>query len=568
MEKNILKEVFGEAIQKSEKRYTKEFDQPPAHYKNRLYLFKLILFLSFVILIFQLIRLTVFQGSYYRQLSQNNRIREKIFPAPRGIIVDRKGEIIVRNKPGYLMKVKCGEKECYRKITHEEALKLEAKEKTEQIKLEVAREYTDDTAFSHVIGFTGSINPEEIDKIYCGRKLTYEDEVGRAGIEKAFDCLLKGREGKELYEIDALGNQIKLLSQIEAKAGEKLVLSLDKNLQLKAKEAMQNKTGAVIAHIPQTGEILVLYSSPSFDLNQFSQGLSETDYQKLLNDPNKPLFNRAISGVYPPGSTFKPIIAAAALEEKVIDQNTQIEDTGVINIGPFSFGNWYFSQYGKKEGFIDVVTALKRSNDIFFYKLGEFLTVEKIAFWAKKFNLGKTLGIEIDGEVNGLVPDPLWKEKTQKEKWFLGDTYHLAIGQGNLLTTPLQIAFALGSFANNGVICQPNLLKRDNCVKLTDKLYSENTLALVKEGMRKACQPGGTAYLFFNYQVQDSEIEVACKTGTAEFGDSQDRTHAWFFAFAPFNNPQIAVTVLVEAGGQGSDVAAPIAKEIFNEWFK
>lgn len=567
MEKNILSQVFGETIVTGKRHYKRELDFKTRDFKSRLYIFQGLLIICFLIIFFQLVKLTLLQGNYYQELSKSNRIRENVFPAPRGIIADRKGEILVRNKPGYVAKVPCGERECYRKITHDEALKLEAKGEVFPLALGVSREYTDSDAFSHILGFTGNVNENEIGKMHCGRKLTYEDQLGRSGVEEAFDCSLQGNFGKELIETDALGNKVKVLSKVDPTPGKNLTLSIDKRLQLKAKELLKDKVGTVIAHIPQTGEILILYSSPSFDLSKFSEGLSQNEYNNLLNDPNKPLFNRAISGVYPPGSIFKPIIAAGALEEKVITKDSQIEDTGVITIGTFSFANWYFTQYGKKEGFVNVTTALKRSNDIYFYKVGEGLGVNKIASWARKFKLGESLGIEIGNEEKGLVPDTDWKEKVMKEQWFLGDTYHYAIGQGNLLVTPLQIAYAIGSFGNNGVICKPTILKRDSCEKITDKLVSSKNLNIVKEGMIAACSEGGTGYPFFGYKVNDKEITVACKTGTAEFGDPKNKTHAWFSAFAPANNPQIAITVLVEGGGEGSSVAAPIAKEIFNEWF-
>lgn len=566
--KNKLGQIFGESITSGKKRPFRQFEEVADDFKSRLFFFQTILVILVGIIIVQLVRLTVIQGSYYSRLALGNRIKENLYPAPRGVILDRRGEVIVRNKPGFTTVVDCGEKKCYQKITHDEALKLEAKGVVTTSALGVSREYSDPQAFSHILGITGNVSPEEIDKNHCGKKLNYEDVLGRSGVEKAFDCLLQGISGKTLLEVDALGNPVKTLSKKDPLPGKSLTLSIDKKLQLKAKELLADKKGVIIAHIPQTGEILVLYSSPSYDLSKFVQGYSQTEYNRLVNDPVKPLFNRAIAGIYPPGSTFKPVIASAALEEKIIDQNTEIEDTGVINVGSYSYSNWYFTQYGGKEGLVNVVKALTRSNDIFFYKVGEMLGINKIAAWASKFKFGQKLGIEIDGEETGIVPDEKWKEKTKGEQWFLGDTYHVAIGQGNLLTTPLQIAFAFGAFANNGIICRPTLLKTTACSKITDKLVSAKNLNLIKEGLIGVCQQGGTAYPFFGFKVGEREIKVACKTGTAEFGDPQNKTHAWFTAFAPLDNPQLAVTVLVEEGGEGSGVAAPIAKTIFEEWFK
>lgn len=566
--RNPLGQVFGETIISTKGRQTPHNVNKAANFRDRLFVFYLLSFTALFLIILQLANLTIIRGDYYNKLSQENRIREKIYPAPRGLIVDRKAEILVGNRPAVVALSDCGNKKCYIKISHGEALALEAKNKESTLTLETRRDYIDGEAFSHLLGMVGEVTSDEIGKMHCGKPISYLDELGRGGVEEAFDCILLGTYGKELIETDALGKEMRVLSKISPKPGEKLTLSIDRKLQLVAKEAMEGKKGAVVAHIPQTGEILILYSSPSYDLNKFTESISEEQYKELLENPSFPLFNRAISGNYPPGSAFKPIVAAASLEEKVIDKSTQIDDVGVIIIGPFSFGNWYFNQYGKKEGLLNVVTALKRSNDIFFYKIGEALGIEKIASWAKKFKFGERLGIEISGEGKGLIPDTSWKEKTKGEKWFLGDTYHVAIGQGNLLVTPLQIAFAVGSFANNGVICKPTILKRDSCEPLTSKLLSSETIQIVKEGMIEACSAGGTAYPLFGFTVSGREIRVACKTGTAEYGDSEDKTHAWFTAFAPAKNPQLSVTVLVEEGGEGSSEAAPIAKKIFEEWFK
>lgn len=560
--------TFGESIISIKQKRLRIKGGKNIDFHNRLGFFWVLLIIAFIIIFVQLVKLTIFQGKYYRDLASYNRIKENIYPAPRGVITDRKREIIARNKPGFVGEVPCGNSKCFRKLSHEEALKLEAESRVSILQLGITRDYPDDWTFSHLLGTVSSVYKEEVGSNYCGRKLTFTDELGRSGVEKTFDCLLSGTYGKELVETDATGKAVKVLSKIESKPGKTLTLSIDKNLQLKARELLEDKKGAVIIHNPQTGEILTLYSSPSYNLNQFIEGLSEEEYQKLIKDNNKPLFNRAISGVYPPGSLIKPLIAAGALEDKIITKDTEIEDVGVIKIGEFSFANWYFTKYGKTEGPVNVVRAIKRSNDVYFYKIGEMMGVDKIAVWAKKFKLGQKLGIGIPGEEEGTVPDKLWKEKEKAEKWFLGDTYHVAIGQGDLLVTPLQIGFALGSFGNNGIICKPSIVKKDNCTKLTDKLISTQTLNIVKEGMVEACATGGTAYPFFDYKVGERSIKIACKTGTAEFGDPKDATHAWFFAFAPIDNPQIAITVLVEGGGEGSSVAAPIAKSIMDEWFK
>lgn len=570
-------QAFGETIISGKVRQARKIVEKEADFRGRLFIFNLSFLLLFTVIFIRLFNLTVVKGEYYQKLSSGNRVKEHIFPAPRGIITDRAGEILVGNKPGYIARLPCGKQECYKKITHDEALKYEAEGKVDLLNLEIAREYTDSMAFSHILGITGVVEEGEIGTTHCGRKLTYEDELGRSGVEEAFDCDLQGRFGKELIETDASGKPLRLLSKLEPAPGKSLALSIDKNLQLRANTLMEGKKGVIVVHIPGTGEILVLYSAPSYDISKFVEGLSEGEYSKLVKDPDKPLFNRAVSGTYPPGSTFKTIVAASALEEKAIDKTTQIEDTGILTVGEFSFANWYFSQYGKTDGLVDIVTAVKRSNDIFFYKAGELLGVNKMANWARKFRLGQKLGIEIAGEEQGLVPDEKWKQEVLNQQWYLGDTYHYAIGQGNILVTPLQIAFANGAFANGGIICRPTVVKTDRCSRITEKFVSSQTLKLIKQGMIEACSPGGTGFPFFDYKVGEREIKVACKTGTAEFdppappkagpAGGDNRTHAWFTAFAPADNPQIAVTVLVEGGGEGSREAAPIAKELFNEWF-
>jgi penicillin-binding protein 2 len=250
-----------------------------------------------------------------------------------------------------------------------------------------------------------------------------------------------------------------------------------------------------------------------------------------------------------------------ALEDGVIDENTLIEDTGVIKIGEYSFNNWLWTKRGTTDGMVNIVKALKRSNDIFFYKLGEAMGVDKIKFWSTKFGLGEATKIELPGEVTGLVPDDQWKRENVGERWYLGDTYHLSIGQGDLTVTPLQINLVTNIVASKGQKCKMSILK-DGIVECGEIKAKEKNWDLVIEGMKEACKDGGTAWPLFNFKT-----EIACKTGTAELGDGTKDTHAWLTAFAPADNPQISITVLVERGGEGSDVAAPLVGDILKEWF-
>ncbi|MBI5465375.1 hypothetical protein HY946_02080, partial [Candidatus Gottesmanbacteria bacterium] len=553
--------------------------------------FYLLLIFSFWLLLWRLFDLTIIKGGYFHELSEGNRIQERVLRAARGVIYDRHGQVLARNKPIYKISFE-------NLISREEALEIEARGGTEAANLEMdlAREYPWAGLLAHVVGYMGEVREEELkiknkQSFSSNEKLKMGDFVGRTGVEEEYEEILRGVDGKELIEVDALGTKIKSLGRIEPKPGKDLFLSLDLDLQKVAAEALAGKTGVVLVSAPISGEILTLYSSPSFDPERVG------DLRDLRDLRGEPFFNRAIAGLYPPGSTFKIITAAAGLETGKINKDTKIEDVGEIVIGPYRFPNWYWRQYGRKEGIINIVGAIKRSNDIFFYKVGEFVGIEGLEGWAKKFGLGKPLGIDLPGEAAGII-------KKQRD-WFLGDTYHVAIGQGDMQVTPLQMNFWTSVIANGGKLCQPHLTKdtsdggrqarsarHDSSEvegvgkKCKDIGLKKETIDLIKEGMREACSPGGTGWPLFNFEIRISKsefrkIETACKTGTAEYGDPGGKTHAWFTVFAPVSasdsgnqhikvdqvEPEISITVLVEGGGEGSSVAAPIAKKILEEWF-
>ncbi len=521
-----------------------------------LYLFVFFISGFFAIIFLRLFQLTISKGDYYRRLSEENRVREVVIEAKRGKILDRKGFVIVENKEIDLAAT--GER------------------------LFSQRRYLAAEAVAHLVGFRGLADPIDLKNDNCFTKLKAQDRIGKKGVEKIYDCDLRGKAGKKLIEVDARSRYLKTLTVIPAGEGKTIQLAVDLELQKKAYDLIKDKKGAVVVLKPKTGEILVFVSSPSFNPQDFEDG-KETKIKKYLSDQEKPLLNRASEAVYPPGSLFKSIVAVAGLEEKKIEEKTLFEDTGTIAAGPLTFGNWYFLQYGKTEGMVDVIKAIRRSNDIFFYKTGGLLGPEKIKLWAERFGLGKKTGLGLD-EAEGLVPSSFWKEEVLKDRWYLGDTYNLSIGQGYVLVTPLQMAVATAVFANDGYLCQPQLLKAEsqkpiakNCKKLP---ISQKTLDLVKEGMRQACSPGGTGWPLFNFKFQISdrkpqEIQTACKTGTAESHAVSKIPHAWFTVYAPVSSettpiakPEIVVTVLIEEGGQGSDVAAPIARDILKTYFE
>ena len=550
--------------------------------------------LIFVIALFflRLFYLQILQGQHFRYLSNNNRIKTIIVHAPRGVIFDRNGSPLVFNVPGFRETVNGKTVQ----IEEKEALSLIAKGKKD-LEVDSLREYPYKDALAHVLGYLGQISKEELSTAQYSSYNSGE-LIGKSGIEQEYESKLKGIDGKQLVEIDARGNTVRKLGESDPIPGQDIALTIDGVLQKAVFEATKGvKKGAVVVSSSK-GEILAMVSRPSFDTNLFTMGPSylaapDSTYLSLqdvlLDSQNQPLLNRAIAGTYPPGSTFKLIVASSGLENKIIDENYQIEDTGILQVGAFSFSNWYYTGYGGKDGEVNVVKGIKRSNDIFFYTLAGKVGVDTISETAKKFGLGKALGIDLPGEATGLVPTSEWKEKTIGEQWYLGDTYHYGIGQGFLLTTPLQVNGWTQAIANEGTLYQSHLLKDLKPQIIGSNLLNQHSSDLIREGMVEACSPGGVAWPLFNFRVHNSKLRidgrdilgvdaasgsadmrqiiVACKTGTAEHGGSNPEPHAWITLFAPAYKPEIVVTVLSEESGEGSNIAAPIAKKVLENWF-
>ncbi|MCL5676077.1 MAG: penicillin-binding transpeptidase domain-containing protein [Patescibacteria group bacterium] len=560
---------------------------------------------GFFLLLFRAFDLQIISGAKNRELADSNRIRLVRIRAPRGIIYDRNGVALVQNIPSYVLNTGNNK---FKTVSVDDALKMEAGDASlglsGNLELRPQRQYLLGKSLGQVLGYLSEINEKELDTEYRKQKTENRnyyagDLVGRLGIEQTYENLLRGKAGGGVWEVDALGKKIRLLGQNAPVSGQDISLTIDSNLQkIVSDNYPKDKKGAVIVSDPQTGGILALYSSPSFDPNVFSQQTTENSKQitQILNNPDSPMFDRAIAGTYPPGSTFKIVTASTGLESGLVTPDTMIEDTGVLTVGKFSFPNWYFLEYGKKEGIINIVTAIKRSNDIFFYKVGEMVGLDRLVSMAKRFGLGRLTGIDLPNESYGLVPDNAWKEKVINDQWYLGDTYHMSIGQGYLLATPLQMNMVTDVIANGGKLCQPHLLKSVNSKQLTENNNCQDiglkkeTIDLITEGMKEACSTGGTGWPFFDFFLPvipsraegearnlTQKINVACKTGTAEYGEPLDKTHAWFTMFIPKDEAinklgderyAVSVTVLVEGGGEGSNVAAPIAKKILEEWVK
>lgn len=565
--------------------------------KIRGFLLPVFLGMLLFLLCFRAFYLTVINGSEYRLLSDSNRMRTTIIHAPRGIIFDRNGKSLVLNTPGFRTVDK------NKKVTildTDTALSRIAQGDT-RIEIDSLRQYPFKDAATHVIGFIGQITEAELKE-----KSEYQgnDLLGKDGLEQSYEATLKGIDGKELVEVNAMGKPVRKLGITDPIPGKDLTTTLDADVQKAAYDAMSKAPkGSVIATTPK-GQIIALVSKPSFDPNMFTLGKSyksgtTSGYQKvsdvLLDGETQPLLNRAIAGTYPPGSTFKLVTALSGLENNIIDKDFSIQDTGVLKVGTFSFGNWYYLQYGKTDGTVDVVKAIKRSNDIFFYTLAQKIGVDKLSETARQFGVGQVLGIDLIGEAKGLVPTQKWKEKVIKEPWYLGDTYHYGIGQGYLLTTPLQVNQWTMAIANGGTIYRPRLVEKNEDPIMGKVPISTASLDLIRQGMVESCAPGGVAWPLFKLKVKNEklkidgknflavtsgtdsaglkelnkyrEIVVACKTGTAQHGDDKTLPHAWITLFAPAYNPEIVVTVLNESSGEGSNEAAPIAKKVLEAWF-
>jgi penicillin-binding protein 2 len=520
-------------------------------YPWKYWILKFGLVLSLLILLATVLRLSLIQKDYYSEVARDNKIFESVIPAPRVEIVDRKGRTVAKSVYQYF-KLENGNK-IYQNSGDFDGYKFEGKD----LAYELKRQYSYGESMSMITGYVGKIDDEDMKSGRCGYKLRGDDVIGRSGIEGYLDCEVRGRNGKRVIEIDALGNYVRELGREEPEIKPPITLSIDAYWQDKIYKLLGGRKAVVIISQPKTGKILSLVSSPAYNANDFTDQNNEKISQYLADKNNLPLLNRAITARYHPGSVFKIAVSTAGLESGVINKETLIEDTGVLKVGDYSYKTWS----GSSDGMVDVVKAIRRSNDIFFYKLGEMLGVDRIRDWAKNYGYGAKTGVELSGEVEGVVPDEDWKKKVKGESWYLGNTYHLAIGQGDLDVTPIQVNQMTNVIANHGEKCKMSILK-DSKVDCKDVGISNSTWQTVIEGMKQACKPGGTAWPLFNFKTQ-----LACKTGTAEVGDGSKDTHAWLTAFAPADNPEISITVMVERGGEGSDIAAPIVGDILKEWF-
>lgn len=573
----------------------------------------------------RLMTLQILNSGQNRALAEVNRIREASIPAARGVVYDTKRQIIARNEANF--EVLVTPSELPRKPEERQALyatlasvlkksppelQTTAESKglrygqpillADQIDRDTSilvrvrtanlpgihtqdnpqRRYERPEEFAHLLGYTGRVSDDDLKK---HPELSQADFVGKTGLEAVYNGVLSGQTGKRRVEVNAAGQSVKELQSTDPVPGKNLVLSVDADLQHVMADSVSKEIaasqrhatgGSAIALNPKNGEVLGMVSLPSFDNNKFVSGIDQTSYKALAENPDKPLFNRPIAGEYPPGSTFKIVTATAGLGEGVVTPSTYLSSPPELVLDGFKFPDWNPRGHGN----LTIEGALAESSDVFFYKVAGGLNdqkgvgEDKMAAYMRQYNLGALSGIDLPDEHTGLVPTPKYKQDTFHEPWYIGDTYHMGIGQGFVLTTPLQVADWTAAIAGGGIAYKPHLVKAienadnpaDAHVVKPEQLINLKTntsvAQTIKEGMRQAvASPSGTSV-----GLKDLPMSVCGKTGSAEFAN-ETRSHGWFTAFAPCDDPQIVVTVMIEGGGEGADVALPAAKSILQQFF-
>ncbi|WP_110953361.1 penicillin-binding protein 2 [Massilibacillus massiliensis] len=588
---------------------TKEF-------KGRIEALSIIGIAVIFILIFRLGYLQVFEGDYYSRLADGNRIRLIPSMAPRGLFYDRNGALLVSNRPGFTVSLlslsgpvsdgvverlasllKITKEDIYNKINQHtgfdpirikndvgpEIITVLEEQKEDfpgvVIEIQPIRNYVNMELGAHIFGYVSEINDTELEA-RKGQGYKAGDIIGKFGLEKVYDKELRGMDGGGQVEVDVTGKPVQILGKKEPIPGCNLTLTIDENIQKAAEQAiderllyLQTKTqykkakaAAAVVLNPNTGEIVAMVSRPAFNPNLFARGISTKDWNLINNNAYHPLDNKVISGEYPPGSTFKVITGAAALEENKVTPEEQILDTGKHWIIP------KVNADGEALGWIDFRVALAKSDNVYFYEMGNRLGIDLLEKYARIFGLGDKTGINLPYETEGLVANRRYKEKVYEEDWYLSETFDAAIGQGFNLTSPLQIADVYAQIANGGTRYRPylvskitapdgSLIKSFSPEKLGSLAVSKKTMDIIRESLRNVALEGGTAGALF----KDFPVAIAGKTGTAENPHGND--HGWFVAYGPYENPEYVVVVVVEQGGYGATSAVPIGKKILEAAF-
>ncbi len=586
--------------------------------KKWLLIFGIFIILIICILVARVFYLSIVKGDYYSFIASGNSVRSIPIISMRGTIYDINGKILADNIPSIniiilpksLPKSEEEKNKLVQKvsrllnldeshikmviadaiknnmntviaenITHEQALVLRAKQKELPgiyIQQTAIRNYIDGKKFAHVIGYEGLIQKDEREK---NPKYLLIDRIGKTGIEYQYEKYLHGTHGAQRTVVDSRGNIIDKLADIQPQNGSEVHLNIDaelqkfifNRLQKELKRADTNRAMA-IAIDPQSGAVRAMVSLPSYDNNKFAQGIDAHTYNNWISNKDRPLFNRAIGGAYPPGSTVKPVMGVATLAEHIVSPNYEIESRGGLQLGSFFFGDW------RAHGFTDLRRAIAVSSDVYFYTVGGGygkivgLGIDRMKEYMQKFGYGEKTGIDLPGEAKGFYPDKEWKQRTFGEKWYIGNTYHAAIGQGYVTATALQVLNSITTIANGGILYEPHVVsyiinknnnERINIDKkvIRDNTYLKDEIKIVQEGMRQTVT-NGTATM-----LSDLKVPVAGKTGTAQFGD-KERVHSWFVSYAPYDNPEIAIIIMVENQTHKiSSAPLPVAHDIYKWYF-
>lgn len=594
----------------------------PEWFKQRVTGVLFCVFAAFVVLAVRLFHLQVIGGEEYRRLSASNAIRLESIDAPRGLIFDRRGDMMVDNRPAFDVAIvprdakpveeTIGKLAGLLHVTAQEIIE-KTKEKRRlapykpvllsrdigrdtlaaievhrydlpgvMINISPRRHYLYEQSAAHVLGYLGEISNEELASgKFPGCRPG--DFVGKFGAERTFESALRGERGGRQVEVNAKGQVVRILQTVDAQPGHNVYLTIDRRLQQKAEEMLLGSAGAVVAMDPNTGEILSMASSPSFDQNAFVSGMTYDQWEALISNPDRPMANKAVQGEYPPASTYKIVTAIAGLEEGVIDEKTTFFCPGFHRFGNRDYRCWKKGGHGS----VDVVRAMAESCDVFFYQVGQRVGVDRLAEYAAAFGLGSPTGVALDHEAGGLIPTSAWKRKKFGIPWQGGENLSIAIGQGYNLVTPIQMAVLVSAVGNGGIRYRPQVLKRivtsqgevvlgESPTEAGRLEFSEKAMNLVRKGLWEAVNTtAGTAF-----RSRIKKADMSGKTGTAQVvarkedetgGDQEEvahhhKDHAWFVAYAPSEEPEIAVAVIIEHGEHGSSAAAPIARAMIETY--
>jgi len=595
------------------------------HFQLRLVVSIGFVLLLLAILLLRFFYLQAFRHNYYQTLAESNRIAIVPIVPNRGLILDRNGVVLARNYSGYtleinqnkttdmeatinelstLVEITSKDRRRFKKLlaeshdfdtlmirnrlTDEEVARFAAQQyrfPAVEIKARLFRDYPFGEKTAHLVGYIGRINEADAAQLEANdlaANYRGSDYIGKTGLEQSYESDLHGTTGIEQVEVDAGGRPVRMLSHTAPVSGNTLVLSIDSKLQEIAEQSFGNYRGALVAIDPNNGEVLAFVSKPGYDPNPFIDGIDSQSWDELNNSPDVPLNNRALRGQYPPGSTIKPFMALAGLKFRTRKPEQTISDPGVFSLPGSSrqYRDWKAGGHGS----VNMFKAIQMSCDTYFYGLATELGIDNIFDYLSRFGFGNKTGIDLEGESSGLLPSQDWKMKRFQQIWYPGDTVSVGIGQGYSLVTPTQLAFATATLANDGMAYKPHLVKEVRSSfgeqkrliasePLNDLHIEKAGLDLVKKAMVAVTQPGGTAV----YASLGTPYHIAGKTGTAQVvamkqGEKYDekkvderlRDHAWFIAFAPAEEPRIALVVLAENGGHGGGTAAPIARKVLD----